>query len=64
SFGVGTHLCLGAPHARLLLRTLLQQLVAKIGRIDILSSVDRLEKEPDFERKVGYESLTLRFIAV
>ncbi|NBS05371.1 MAG: cytochrome P450 [Verrucomicrobia bacterium] len=63
SFGVGTHLCLGAPHARLLVRTLLQQLVAKIGRIDILSSVNRLEKEPDFERKVGYESLTLRFTA-
>lgn len=63
SFGVGTHLCLGAPHARLLVRTLLQQLVVKVGRIDILSSVNRLEKEPDFERKVGYESLTLRFTA-
>ena len=31
SFGFGTHLCLGAPHARLIIRSLLEALVAKGG---------------------------------
>ncbi|MFU8892547.1 MAG: cytochrome P450 [Luteolibacter sp.] len=60
SFGFGTHLCLGAPHARLIVRTLIAKLCEKIARIEILESEDHLEREATFTRKVGYATLRLR----
>lgn len=60
SFGFGTHLCLGAPHARLIVRTLLAKLCQKIQRVEVLESVDQLEQEEKFTRKVGYSKLRLR----
>jgi cytochrome P450 len=60
SFGFGEHLCLGAPHARLVVRTLLAKLCEKIGRIEILETEDHLEHEEKFTRKVGYAKLRLR----
>ena len=36
AFGFGTHLCLGAPHARLILRTLLEALVGRVRTITVL----------------------------
>lgn len=38
AFGAGTHTCLGAPMARLLMRTLLRELPKKVRRIDVVSS--------------------------
>ena len=61
SFGFGEHLCLGAPHARLLLRTLLQQCVEQVASLEILSAEERVETEPAYSRKLGFESLVLRF---
>jgi cytochrome P450 len=61
SFGFGEHLCLGAPHARLLLRTLLQKCVELVGAMEIVSAEERTEVEHGYERKLGYESLVLRF---
>ncbi len=61
SFGFGEHLCLGAPHARLLLRTLLQKCVELVGALEIVSAEERTEVEHGYERKLGYESLVLRF---
>ena len=63
SFGFGTHLCLGAPHARLLLRTLLQKCCARVARITVLAAQERVEKEAAFERALGYESLTVKLTA-
>lgn len=63
SFGFGTHLCLGAPHARLMLRTLLQKCVAMVERIELIDAVERVEKEESYERTLGYDSLTLRLRA-
>jgi len=60
SFGFGEHLCLGAPHARLIVRTLLAQLCEKIARIELLESEDHLEHEANFTRKIGYKKLRLR----
>jgi cytochrome P450 len=60
AFGTGTHFCLGAPHARLLLRTLLEQCAAKVERVTILSAQEKVEREAMYERRVGYESLTVR----
>jgi len=60
SFGFGTHLCLGAPHARLLVRTLLQKCCEMVGEITELSSEDRVEKEEGYQRILGFESLEVR----
>lgn len=61
SFGIGTHLCLGAPHARLLLRTLLQKCTELIGGIEVLEAKDRVEREEGYVRRMGYELLRVRF---
>jgi len=60
SFGFGTHLCLGAPHARLILRTLLRLCCERVKSIDILNAEERVEHEARFERTLGYDSLTLK----
>lgn len=60
AFGTGTHFCLGAPHARLLLRTLLEQCAAQVERVTILSAQEKVEREAMYDRRVGYEMLTVR----
>jgi cytochrome P450 len=60
AFGFGTHLCLGASHARLLVRTLLHRCVEMIGSITELSSEDRVEKEEGYQRILGFESLEVK----
>lgn len=61
SFGFGTHLCLGAPHARLILRTLLQKCCQRVGRLTIVEARERTEHEAAFDRTLGYESLRVQF---
>jgi cytochrome P450 len=60
SFGAGTHLCLGAPHARLILRTLLRLCCERVAGIDILEQDLRVEREAAFERTLGYDRLLVR----
>lgn len=62
SFGFGEHLCLGAPHARLVLRSLLQALLSQVESLEVLSAKARVEREAAFERTLGYESLHLRLL--
>jgi cytochrome P450 len=64
AFGFGEHLCLGAPHARLIVRVLLAQLCRKIQRIEVLEAVDQIEQEAKFTRKVGFVKLRLRLLPV
>lgn len=59
SFGFGTHLCLGAPHARLIVRTLLNALSEKVSRITILEASPHVEKPDGYTRSNGFDSLTL-----
>ncbi len=61
SFGFGHHLCLGAPHARLILRTLLQEICHQVKSLEIVAAQERVEREAKFTRTLGYESLHLRF---
>jgi cytochrome P450 len=61
SFGFGEHLCLGAPHARLIVRTLLQKCVELVDSMEIVSAEERVEQEHSYERTLGYESLVLKF---
>lgn len=60
AFGAGIHVCIGAPHARLLLRTLLLQCSRRVGSIEILNAVPHLEPEGLMHREVGYDSLILK----
>jgi cytochrome P450 len=57
SFGFGTHLCLGAPHARLIVRSLLEALVERVERIDVIEAKQHVEHEPKYKRANGYEAL-------
>ena len=60
SFGFGTHLCLGAPHARLIVRSLLQAITARVGRITVFEAKEHIENEARYQRSNGYEALTVK----
>ena len=60
SFGFGEHLCLGAPHARLIVRSLLQALTTRVGKITILNATEHLEREAGYERSNGYDALMVK----
>jgi cytochrome P450 len=61
SFGFGTHLCLGALHARVLVRSLLLKLTQRVASINVISATQRVEKTAGYERPVGFDSLSVRF---
>lgn len=60
AFGFGAHLCLGAAHARLILRTLLEKCTELVGSIEVVKAQERVENEAAYQRVMGYESLTVR----
>ena len=62
AFGSGAHFCLGAAHARLILRTLLQKCTERVAQISILNAVERVEDEARYRRTAAYESLTVRLL--
>jgi len=61
SFGFGPHLCLGAPHARLIVRSLLEALTQRVERINVIEAREHIEHEARFQRTNGYDSLTVAF---
>lgn len=61
SFGFGAHICLGAAHARLLVRVLLEELAAGIAGIRVISSVPHVEKAPAYRRITGFDELRVAF---
>ncbi len=63
SFGFGTHLCLGAPHARLIVRCLLQALTGRVAKISVIDAKEHIEHEERYQRANGYESLTVKLTA-
>ena len=60
SFGFGEHLCLGAPHARLIVRSLLQALAQRVAKVTVLEAKEHVEHESAYERPNGFDSLTLK----
>lgn len=60
AFGAGAHACLGAPMARLLLRTLLAELAANVERIEI---VEARPRSGPFGTPYLYDALQARLIA-
>ncbi|MEN8774971.1 MAG: cytochrome P450 [Akkermansiaceae bacterium] len=63
SFGFGTHLCLGAPHARLIIRSLLETLVSKVVRIEIVKATPHREENPAYSRENGFDKLEIKLMA-
>lgn len=59
SFGFSHHNCLGATHARQIMRVLIETLVAKVGSIDIIDFEENIESLGEFERKVGFHQLNI-----
>lgn len=63
SFGFGPHLCMGAAHARLLMRTVLRLCCERVKSISVVSARERVESAARYQRLLGYEELRLRFTA-
>ncbi len=61
AFGFGPHLCLGAAHARLIVRTLLRILCERVARIEILRQEEKIERESRYNRILCFETLDVRF---
>lgn len=60
AFGSGPHNCLGAHHARLIVRSLLTGLIRQVGAIEIIESQEHVERESHYSRAVGYDKLVVR----
>ncbi len=60
-FGFGIHNCLGAPQARLIIRSLLKSLTEQVKSIELISAVPRIEKEESYTRQVGYDQALVKF---
>lgn len=60
-FGFSHHNCLGATHARQILKILLNTLAAKVGSIAIQDYKENIESLDEFERKVGYDRINVKF---
>ena len=60
AFGSGPHNCLGALHSRLLTRCLLRHLCEDIAVITILEAEEHNERESQYERRLGYDSLLVQ----
>jgi cytochrome P450 len=62
-FGFSHHNCLGATHARQILKTLLSVLSDKVGEIELAGTVPNMEELGEFNRQVGFHKLNATFSA-
>lgn len=60
SFGFGVHKCLGAPHARQVLKVLINLLAQRVDKVEVTEHQDNMEQWGDFNRKVGFHLLKVR----
>ena len=61
AYGSGPHTCLGAPHARLIIRTLLEKIRDISPKLTLIKAIESVETEADYERRSGYEKLIVKF---
>ena len=61
AFGAGTHLCLGASHARLVLRTLISEVCQRAPGLRLIESCAKYETWPAYRRQTGFERLVIAF---
>jgi cytochrome P450 len=61
SFGFGAHLCLGAAHARTVMKSVLGLLCERVQGMRVLAKRDRVERTESYERPMGYDALEVAF---
>ena len=61
SFGHRDHLCQGAAHARLVIRSMLEVLCDQGIEIEVIKATPHIEDEQKFTRAVGFDRLQVRF---
>ncbi len=61
SFGFGAHLCLGAAHARTVMKAVLMLLCEQVGEMRVLAKRDRVERTTSYERPLAYDRLEVAF---
>ena len=61
AFGFGTHNCLGATHARTVLRILVETLIEKMESMEIMDCEENIEDWGGIQRKVGFHSIQIKF---
>lgn len=59
-FGFGIHKCLGAPHARQILKVLINLLAQRVSNLEVTDHKDNIEQWGDLNRKVGFHRLRVR----
>ena len=62
-FGWGAHTCLGAFHARLVLRTLISGICQRTDRLVIHGATPSLEAWPGYSRQTGFDRLDISLIS-
>jgi len=63
-FGFSHHNCLGATHARQIMKILLSTLSKKLKAIEIQDFQDNIEDWEKYQRKVGFYKLQVKFTAL
>lgn len=63
AFGSGVHTCVGALHARVLFRILLEVLCDKVASIRVLEQDEHVEPIAQFQRQIGFDRLRVAFQA-
>lgn len=63
AFGSGPHTCIGALHARVLFRTLLEEFSSRLEAIRILEKEHHIEPIAHFDRQIGFDKLVVNFVA-
>ncbi len=58
-FGAATHRCLGALHARVVLRTVLKRLAVRVAALRVVAAEPGLEIHGNIRRRVGYRTLVM-----
>jgi cytochrome P450 len=61
SFGFGTHNCLGATHARTIMKIFLGLLAERVKSMEIIDCEENIENLGTIQRKVGFRRLNVKF---
>jgi cytochrome P450 len=59
AFGHGPHTCLGAPHSRMVLTTVLERVAERAEGLEVIDAAAEIEDLGPFTRAIGHERLRL-----
>ncbi len=62
AFGSGPHTCIGAMHARVIVRALLQALCAHVSTMSMIEQQPNTERIGHFQRQIGHDRLVMKLV--